>query len=67
MLNLDSPKWSELDHAYGKASDIPDLLRQLETIPNPDDNSEPWLSLWSSLAHQGDIYSASFAAVPHIV
>lgn len=23
--------------------------------------------LWSSLAHQGDIYSASFAAVPHVV
>jgi hypothetical protein len=23
--------------------------------------------IWSALAHQGDVYSASFAAVPHIV
>jgi hypothetical protein len=23
--------------------------------------------LWSSLAHQGDVYSASFAAVPHVI
>ncbi|HWS70134.1 MAG TPA: hypothetical protein VN325_45810 [Steroidobacteraceae bacterium] len=27
----------------------------------------PWFTIWSSLAHQGDVYSASFAAVPHIV
>ena len=26
-----------------------------------------WFSLWSSLAHQGDVYSASFAAVPYVI
>jgi len=68
MLSLDSLKWSELVHAYGSASDIPDLLRQLEAMPLfDDDEKEPWFSIWSSLAHQGDVYSASFAAVPHIV
>lgn len=67
MLNLDSPKWSELSHAYGVASDIPALLRQLETMPASDGEKEPWFSIWSSLAHQGDVYSASFAAVPHVV
>jgi hypothetical protein len=30
-------------------------------------NSEPWFSLWSSLCHQGDVYDASYAAVPHLV
>ena len=24
-------------------------------------------AIWSALAHQGDIYSASFAAVPHVI
>ena len=67
MLSLDSPIWSELVHAYGAASDIPELLRQLETMPPSHGNKEPWFSLWSSLAHQGDVYSASFAAVPHVV
>ncbi len=67
MLSLDSPKWSQLSHAYGSASDIPDLLRQLETMPSSEGEKEPWFSIWSSLAHQGDVYSASFAAVPHVV
>ena len=31
------------------------------------DRDEPFFSLWSSLCHQGDVYSASYAAVPKIV
>jgi hypothetical protein len=67
MLSLDSPKWSELQHAYGNASDIPYLLRQLKALPTSEDDKEPWFTIWSSLAHQGDVYSASFAAVPHVI
>lgn len=66
-LALDSPRWDELEHAYGRASDIPALLRQLPTLPPSTDDQEPWFSLWSALAHQNDVYSASFAAVPHVV
>ena len=66
-LALDSPRWSELEHAYGDAADIPGLLRQLDSAPGGSDDDEPWFTLWSSLAHQGDVYSASFAAVPHVV
>jgi hypothetical protein len=67
MLSLDSSRWSELKHAYGAASDIPELLRRLDALPTADGDEEPWFSLWSALAHQGDVYSASFAAVPHVV
>ena len=67
MLSLDSAKWSELKHAYGFASDMPDLLRQLESLPSSKGDSEPWFSIWSALAHQGDVYPASFAAVPHVI
>ena len=67
MLKLDSPRWSELEHAYGKAADIPSLLRQLNDVPTSEGRQEPWFTLWSALAHQGDVYSASFAAVPHVV
>lgn len=66
-LSLDSPRWGELEHAYGRAADIPDLLRQLESLPSSANDREPWFSLWSALAHQNDVYSASFAAVPHVV
>ena len=67
MLDLDSPRWSELRHAYGSASNIPGLLRLLSTLPTSEDDKEPWFSLWSALAHQGDVYTASFAAIPHVV
>jgi hypothetical protein len=69
MLALDDPRWSQLSHAYGDAADIPDLLRQLaiKTGPNENYRDEPWFSLWSSLCHQGDVYTASYVAVPHIV
>jgi hypothetical protein len=67
MLSLDDPRWNELEHAYGVASDIPALLGQLIDLPASSGEAEPWFSLWSALAHQRDVYSASFAAVPHVV
>lgn len=67
MLELNSPQWDELHDAYGSAAKIPALLRQLSALPSDNGSDEPWFSLWSALAHQGDVYSASFAAVPHVI
>ena len=67
MLSLENRRWLELKHAYGAAGNIPALLRQLEQLPSSKDDAEPWFTLWSALAHQGDVYSASFAAVPHVI
>ncbi len=67
MLSLESNRWSELQHAYGDASNIPALLSQLINLPSSNGDEEPWFSLWSALAHQGDVYDASFAAVPHVI
>ncbi|TQK11500.1 hypothetical protein [Herbaspirillum sp. SJZ107] len=67
MLELNSPRWAGLHDAYGSAAKIPGLLRQLSALPSDDGSAEPWFSLWSALAHQGDVYPASFAAVPHVI
>ena len=68
MLSLDSDDWSQLTHAYGEANDTPDLLAQLADYPSKDGyDSEPFFSLWSSLCHQGDTYTAAYAAVPHML
>jgi hypothetical protein len=108
MLDLDSPRWGELQHVYGEASNVPGLLRKLEAeprawghlVPRPQDppaealllralrcdpaergfhfpeeayteyeaaRHEPGSVLASLLIHQGDIYTASYAAVPHLV
>jgi hypothetical protein len=67
MLALESHRWSQLTHAYGPATDIPALLRALKTLPAAEGKNEPWFSLWSALAHQGDVFESSYAAVPHVV
>jgi hypothetical protein len=69
MISLDSDEWLRLRHAYGAASDIPALIRQVRADPSPKVGytDEPWFSLWSALCHQGDAYEASYAAVPHLV
>ena len=69
MLSFDNPRWRELRHAYGDAADVPDLLRALasSTGPKAGHDDEPWFSLWSRLCHQDDIYTASYAAISHIV
>ncbi len=69
MLSLDSQRWGELRNCYGPATTTPDLLRTLERSSGPkiSYDAEPWFSLWSSLCHQDDVYSASYAVVPHIV
>lgn len=66
MLNLESPRWRELEQAYGGAEDIPRLLAHLPAV-SEGERKELWFGLWSTLCHQGDVYSASYAALPHLV
>lgn len=68
MLSLESKQWSNLNHAYGKAENIPAMIRKLADAPPVKDHlTEPYFTLWSSLCHQGDIYTASYAALPQLV
>lgn len=62
MLTFDSRVWSDLHHAYGPASSIPALLLRLRVNPDTD----TWDEIWSHLCHQGTVYTATYAAVPHI-
>ena len=60
--------WTALEDAYGSAGGIPALLIEILSFPEESHwQGEPWFSLWSALYHQGDIYSASLAAIPEIV
>jgi hypothetical protein len=67
VLPLTDPLWPDLDHAYGPAADIPDLLQRARQDQSPGHlPRSPWYELWSALCHQGDVYLASYAAVPHL-
>jgi len=60
--------WIDLRHAYGPASNLPDLLARARTDVRPGHVPEGvWFQLWSALYHQGDVFTASYAAVPYLV
>lgn len=60
--------WLTLSHAYGPAGDVPVLLARARRAAAPRHfQDEPWISLWSALCHQGDVYTASYAAVPELI
>ena len=62
VIDLKSPRWSELHHAYGAADDVPDMLEQLGGGNLEDVMGD----LYSTICHQGTVYTASYAAVPHL-
>jgi hypothetical protein len=65
-LALESPRWRELAQAYGPADDVPRLLEHLDRVGERE-RAELWFGLWGLLCHQGTVYTASYAAAPHLV
>ena len=56
--------WGELQGGYQVPYDPRPALAKLKR--NVRDESA-WKELWQELYHQGDIGSASYAAIPHLV
>lgn len=68
MLSFSSARWGELHQATGTAKDIPGLLAHAPVERRPSHRPDTiWFELWSALCRQGAAYSASYAAVPHLV
>ncbi|KAJ7068561.1 hypothetical protein C8F01DRAFT_1118571 [Mycena amicta] len=68
LAGLDEIDWTAVNHAYGSASDVPDVLRRLASPSiTQEDLQSIYYSLYSNIFHQGSRYSASVAAVPFLV
>jgi len=65
LEDLDNINWDELEHAYGVATDIPDLIRDL-TSNDPKVREQALYNLNGNILHQGTRYEASAYAVPFI-
>lgn len=63
-LPLDDPRWGELTHAFGPATDVPDLLQRFATDPT---DMDVWGEFYDSVCHQSSVYPASYAAAAHVV
>jgi hypothetical protein len=66
LETLDQVDWSQLGHAYGRATDVPEMLRALAA---PDRARGEWAveALAGSIGHQGTVYDATAPAVPFLI
>jgi HEAT repeat protein len=66
LEQLDQVDWANLRHAYGAATDVPDLLRALAS-DRQQDREEALSGLYSNIWHQGTVYEATAYAVPFLI
>jgi hypothetical protein len=64
LAGLEAVPWQQLEHAYGPASDVPALLAAVRA--DDDRAGEAIDELFSTICHQGTVYSATVPAVPFI-
>jgi hypothetical protein len=62
---IDATDWSALTHAYGEAADVPAIF---ERVQSPDQKVREGAleDLWSTVWHQGTVYSAT-ASAAHVL
>lgn len=63
---IDAIDWSQVNHAYGSATDVPNTLRALLSKKRQvRDNA--YEDLFSSIVHQGTVYPATLTALPFLI
>lgn len=65
LEKLDSINWKSLKHAYGAATDVPDLLRDLSGN-DKQAQDDALYELYGNIFHQGTRYEATPYAVPFL-
>ncbi|MFE4998773.1 HEAT repeat domain-containing protein [Streptomyces mirabilis] len=65
---LNEVDWAALEHAYGPAGDVPEMIRVLyaEEFPETERGENVGEELVNNLNHQGSLYPATLEAVPFL-
>ena len=66
LEGLTTIRWADLEHAYGCADDVPDLIVALRS-PEPKAREQARWHLYGNIFHQGTRYEASAYAVPFLL
>ncbi|MCA9491051.1 MAG: hypothetical protein KC621_14075, partial [Myxococcales bacterium] len=64
MLDLDSVDWASLEHAYGNADDVPDMLRGMV---DPARAAAAFAAFDGAVVHQGWATPAATACLPFLI
>lgn len=65
LEKLDTIPWSELQHAYGSAADVPNNIRGLASSDKEIRKKALW-TLYGNIFHQGTRYNATPYAIPFL-
>ena len=66
-LDLTSPRWRTLAQAFGSAEDIGRMLAAMYETDDEASRTELWYGAWATLCPGDRVFSASFAAAPHLL
>jgi hypothetical protein len=66
LERLDDVDWARITHAYGPATDVPELIRDL-CAADPDRREKARWELYGNIFHQGTRYEATAYAVPFLL
>lgn len=64
--DIDRIDWRRLVHAYGRAEDVPEMLRNAVS-EDADERDRGWDGIWGALNHQGDFYDSTVATIPFFI
>ncbi|MGW6024647.1 HEAT repeat domain-containing protein [Streptomyces sp. NPDC055099] len=65
LTGIEDVDWASMNHAYGDASDVPDLLRGLASA-DPAEREQALDGMYGAVHHQGDVYDSTVACVPFL-
>ncbi|MFJ2598666.1 HEAT repeat domain-containing protein [Streptomyces erythrochromogenes] len=67
LAGLDDVSWSQLQHAYGMADDVPRHLRAMQAGDRAEGDFRPSALLVNCIVHQGTRFEAAVYTVPFLV
>ncbi|MFK0149747.1 HEAT repeat domain-containing protein [Streptomyces griseus] len=62
---IDEVDWASMEHAYGPADDVPELLRGLAS-QDPAEREAALDGMYGAVHHQGDVYACTLACIPFL-
>lgn len=62
---IDEVDWASMEHAYGSAADVPELLRGLASR-HPHEREAALDGMYGAVHHQGDVYDSTLACIPFL-
>ncbi|UYQ64374.1 HEAT repeat domain-containing protein [Streptomyces peucetius] len=66
FAGIDEVEWASLEHAYGPADDVPELLRGLASA-DPAERENALDGMYGAVHHQGDVYDSTLACIPFLM